>query len=175
MKTPHSHVIDRFDRRRASTVAAACMALWASSGSHDATAQTCAAPIAIVADTTYTGSTCDGEHVADTFCGDVPNPGPNTVFRFTVWVPLAGQFTLTAQSGAFLPVMFLMDGASPCDSAPCLATGDTSTPIALGGLGPGEYWLIIAAPPDASPGACGEFMLTNDATEVDAIFADGFE
>ena len=142
---------------------------------HSGRAQTCAAPIVLTPGTTVTASTCDGLRVADTFCGGVPNPGPNTVFRFDVSSPLSGHLTLISGSTSFAPVMYLMDGAASCDSAPCLATGDTTTPIAFDGLAPGGYWLVIAAPPNASSDACGAFALSNDATELDSIFADGFD
>lgn len=142
---------------------------------HSARAQTCAAPIVLMPGATVTGSTCDGLHVADTFCGNLPNPGRNTVFRFVIGPPLSGHLTLTSGSTPFAPVMYLMDGAASCDSAPCLATGDTATPIAFDGLAPGGYWLVIAAPPNAPSDDCGTFALSNDATEIDSIFADGFD
>lgn len=138
-------------------------------------AQSCFAPIPLIAGITSNASTCDGTHVADTFCGGVNNPGPNTVFRFTVGPPLTGQLTLAAQSAGFTPVMYLMDGAEPCDSAPCFSVGDTFTPIPFDGLNPGEYWLVVAAEPNAEPGTCGEFALSNNASVVNSIFTDGFE
>jgi hypothetical protein len=154
---------------------AALLALAAAWTSGAARAQTCASPITLTANNTYMGSTCDGVHVADMFCGSVPNPGPNTVFRFVVGSPLTGHLTLIAASASFAPVMFLMDGASPCDSAPCVAAGDTETPIVFDDLAPGEYWLIVAAERNSPLGACGEFALTNDASSPDSIFGDGFD
>jgi hypothetical protein len=162
-------------KRSAVPVASLLLAIATAFNSTHAPAQSCAAPIALIAGNTYMGSTCEGTHVADTFCGGLANPGPNTVFRFAVGPPLAGQLTLVAQSAEFTPVMYLMDGAQPCDSAPCVAVGDTFTPIPFDGLAPGEYWLVIAAAPSATPGSCGEFSLSNDASPVESILANGFE
>ena len=157
-------------RRQGSLLIAAMLSI---SSVHSVRAQTCGSPIVPMMGTT-TASTCDGEHIADTFCLDRPNPGPNTVFRFVIGPPLSGHLTLIP-SPPFEPVMYLMDGDAPCDSKLCLASGDTSAPIALDGLAPGAYWLVIAASPTAPVGDCGIFTLSIDASIIDTIFADDFD
>lgn len=140
-------------------------------------AQTCASPeLLLGGDSPPFHSTCNGEYVAEAFCSDLfANPGPNLVFAFTLSGPSSGTFSLTSMAGGFVPVMYLSSIAEPCDSATCLAVGDTGMPIQVSGLAAGSYRLIVAAAPDAMAGSCGDFALSYDVATIDRIFFDDFD
>ncbi len=142
--------------------------------SESATAQTCAAPLPLVPNMPSSKSTCVGEHIADFFCGDIPNPGRNTVYRFELAIATSVQFFVTG-AGIFDPAIYLMDGTHPCDSAPCIGAGDGTSAIENTNLPPGAYWLVVAATPASAGGTCGTFILDNVMAPADEAFADGFD
>lgn len=138
-----------------------------------AAAQTCAAPFPLIPNTTLPGTTCGGEHVADYFCGDIANPGPNVVYRFVLDSEQTVQLFISGID--FEPAMYLMDGEHPCDAAPCIGIGGATAPNHRTNLPPGSYWLIVAAAPYSPDATCGSFMLGNDMTPTDETFSNGFE
>ncbi|MEO5558635.1 MAG: hypothetical protein ABIR10_03040 [Dokdonella sp.] len=162
------------------THAALTLALLASllMASSPTVAQTCNAPAVWPGiGPLLSGTTCGGEHVADSFCNGIhENPGPNFVVRIYL-NHTATAITLIGGTAGFDPVMYLANGADSCDSATCVGVGDSGTPINLAGIPPGYYWLFIAASAQNQTGACGSFALAadGDLSGDDIIFANGFD
>jgi hypothetical protein len=126
-------------------------------------AQSCDAPLAFAPNSSAAASTCGS-----------PGAEPSTVFRFTLEQPYVVDFSLAGGPG-FDPALCVVDAADPCNTRPCLAAGSRSRPLMQNSLPAGTYWLIVAATPDSAPGTCGSFMLANEATPLDVVYANGFD
>ncbi|MEO7757389.1 MAG: hypothetical protein ABIS07_12470 [Dokdonella sp.] len=145
-------------------------------------AQSCAVPFLWQPDTVhpnFDGTTCGGPHVADSLCeGFFGNPGPNFVVQFYLF-PSTTQITLVGggQPG-FDPAIFLSNSLDGCSGGPCLASGDAATPMQVGDLPSGTYFLTVAAAGFDAQDSCGNFQLSMNGDFSggdDAIFSDGFD
>lgn len=133
-------------------------------------AQTCAAPLPLAANDTVYGSTCGGLKLADAFCDGTVNPGPNTVYRFSLAETSTVEFALGSMSPPFDPAMYVSD--SDCASNRCAIA---LRPAQI--MPPGDYWIIVGASSPSSEGSCGNFILSNLVTPVaaDTIFSATFD
>lgn len=144
-------------------------------------AQSCTMPFLWQPDVvhpSFDGTTCGGSHVADSLCGGLfGNPGPNFVVHFFLH-PSTTQITLTGGQAGFDPAIFLSNSFDGCSGGPCLASGDAGTPMQVGDLPSGTYFLTVAAADFDAPDSCGNFQLSMNGDFTggdDAIFANGFE
>lgn len=131
-------------------------------------AQTCASPLSYntpPSAPTATGDTCAASDAVALYCGSLDSSGKNdVVYQINVGASkTATQITITGGGAGFTPSLFIYSDA--CNTANnCLATGDTSTPADLSGVGPGTYYMAISAGPSEAAGACGTYAITADGT-----------
>jgi hypothetical protein len=147
----------------------------------DVRAQSCPAPVdwsPSVVHSSFSGTTCGQQHVADTFCeGAFDNPGPNYVLRFFRY-PTTTEITLSGQVAGFDPVVYLSNSPDQCAGGRCITWGDTGFPMQVGDLPVGIYYLVVAANGLDGAGACGNFTLDMNGDFTggeDFIFANGFD
>ncbi len=134
-----------------------------------ALAQTCAAPIAPMANTTYAFDTCTGDINLQLVCGIFALSGPATVFDLNLPYP-AGTVTMQSMNVNFVPDAYLI--RMPCNGmSPCYAATDAT--IDLSTLDSGHYLLVVTAS-QVSQSTCGQAMVTfNLTTEQQAGMLEG--
>ncbi len=165
---------------RASAPLLAMAALFALAAT-DVGAQSCTVPVdwsPSVIHSSFSGTTCGQQHVADAFCeGAFENPGPNYVLRFFHY-PTTTQITLSGLVAGFNPVVFLSNSPDQCAGGRCITFADTGSPMQVGDLPVGIYYLIVAAGSLDNLGSCGNFTLDMNGDFTggeDFIFANGFD
>lgn len=132
-------------------------------------AQTCAAPASWTPDAsgnpTISDTTCGHEAGITGTCQTFTAPGQAFVALINVAAP--GTFTdITFTGGAgYTIAAYLVPQASGCNvNAACTTTGDGTTHMLHGDIGPGAYYLIITGADFDAPGACGTFTAAANGT-----------
>ena len=152
----------------------ACLVVAAVAIANSAAAQTCANPVPYQGNLTpaLSGTTCGGDTTAAGYCGgNLDAPGPAFVMRSTLNFHRTAT-SITVNGGAGYDAIILMSQVSDgCGTnAPCVATGDASSPINLSTVPDGDYYLIVTAATFDVPGSCGTFTVaTNGDLPVELI------
>jgi len=152
----------------------AAIALGAATVATDASAQTCAAPLALVANTSTVLDTCQGDGTLVAVCSMFPLTGPAAVVRLPLPYP-TGSVSVQSLTAGYDPALFLL--RSHCDSSAACGTavdsGVVTDTMDLSGVDSGDYFLAIA-PIDFASLTCGQVMVTYGMTaEQQALALDG--
>ena len=137
--------------------------------SASASAQTCAAPASWTPDTTgdpiLAGSTCGNETGIAAACNDAFG-APSAAFVAQINVAAEGTFNNIDFTGGagYTIAAYLVPSASGCGNFACTTTGDETTDMLHGDIGPGSYYLIITGADFDAQGACGTFTAAADGT-----------
>jgi hypothetical protein len=114
------------------------------------------------------GTTCGAADSVATYCVFLDSAAkPDVVYQITLAAPgpsrTATSITIGGGAAGFTPNAFIYSDACATADA-CVATGDTSSPIALAGVGAGTFFLSVSAAAAEAANACGAFSLTTNGT-----------
>jgi hypothetical protein len=140
----------------------------------DASAQTCAAPLALAANTSTVLDTCQGDSTLLAVCSLFALSGPAAVMHLPLPYP-TGSVTVQSLTVGYDPALFLLharcDGSAACGAA--VDSGVVTDTMDLSGVDSGDYFLAIA-PMDFASISCGQVMVTYGMTaEQQALALDG--
>ncbi len=154
------------------------LAAFALSPAGSATAQSCAAPLVLAANTLHVLDTCDGDPGVPLACGGLFLTGPAAIVDLDVPYP-AGRIVVQQHDVHYEPVVFLFRADLPCaGNAPCPAA-DWVGPghpgvIDLATVDSGHYRLAIATDLPPPWHACGHVLVTWQVTpEQQALMHEG--
>lgn len=141
-----------------------------------ATAQTCAAPLQITANTAYAFDTCQGDSSLLLACGVFPLGGPATVVGLDLPYP-GGSISVQSMQASYEPYAFLLhadcNAGAPCSAAAFSPAGSIGL-IDLSPLDSGRYYLVIAAAQGTNGTSCGPVLVSASVTpEQEALIQEG--
>lgn len=141
-------------------------------GGGSALAQTCASPSSWNPDAAgnpvQAGTTCGGTDSVSLFCSALDSAGkPDVVYQITLAAPgatrTATSITIAGGAAGFTPTMNMYSDA--CNTADaCVQNGDPTSPLPLGAVPAGTYFLTVSATSFDAAGACGAFSMATNGT-----------